>query len=328
MDRQIIPVPDHAEPAASDQPLVMVLICTRNRGAAIRATIRSVLANTYVHFNVLIIDQSNELSTASTVAEFCSDSRLRYIHTATQGLSTARNIGLAFCHSDLVLMTDDDCEVPPNWIAEMVAPFLRYPHLGVTFCDVIAGPHDPHTGYVPICISPQARLIEDVTDWHTCDGVNVGIGAGLAIRRSVAEAIGGFDVRFGPGGHFRNGDDLDVTLRALIAGYPIYRLNHVGVIHHGFRTFAENRILMRNSMFSVGAAYGRLICSGHWRLLRPYMAMLIAMILIPIIESLRHRRLPPVLGRIIWLIRGTIEGGLLAFQFPSHTRRSFESLRL
>ncbi|EFO80821.1 glycosyl transferase family protein [Oscillochloris trichoides DG-6] len=291
-----------------------VLICTRNRGAAIRATIRSVLENTYVHFSVLIIDQSNELSTASAVAEFCGDSRLRYVHTATQGLSRARNIGLAFCQSDLVLMTDDDCEVPPNWIAEMVSPFLRYPHLGMAFCDVTAGPHDPHTGYVPISISPQAYLIEDLTDWQTCDGVNVGIGAGLAIRRSVAEAIGGFDVRFGPGGYFRNGDDLDISLRILIAGYSIYRLNQVAVIHHGFRTFAENRILMRNSMFSVGAAYARLLGSGHWQALRPYMAMVNAMVLVPIVENLRHRRLPPVLGRILWLMRGTLEGAWLAMQ--------------
>ncbi len=293
---------------------VTVLICTRNRGAAIRATIRSVLENTYLHFNVLIIDQSNELSTASTVAEFGRDSRLRYVHTATHGLSIARNIGLAFSHSDLVLMTDDDCVVPPNWIAAMVAPFLRYPHLGMAFCDVIAGPHDPHTGYIPISISPQVYLIEDLSDWQTCDGVNVGIGAGLAIRRSVAEAVGGFDVRFGPGAHFRNGDDLDSALRVLVAGYPIYRLNQVAVIHHGFRTFAENRILMRNSMFSVGAAYGRLICSGHWQALRLYMAMVNAMVLVPIVENLCHLRKPPVLGRILWLMRGTMEGALLAMR--------------
>jgi len=116
----------------TDLPQVTVLICTRDRGDLIHATIRSVLANTYPRFDLLIVDQSSEISTARAVAEFCGDSRLRYIHTATQGLSIARNIGLAFCHSDLVLMTDDDCEVPPDWISEMVALFSALLNLGLS----------------------------------------------------------------------------------------------------------------------------------------------------------------------------------------------------
>jgi glycosyltransferase involved in cell wall biosynthesis len=321
MDRQMMHIPAHAELADADLPLVTVVICTRNRGEAIRVTIRSVLANTYTNFDLLIVDQSSELSTAHTVAEFCGDSRLRYIHTATQGLSIARNIGLAFCHSDLVLMTDDDCEVPPNWIAEMVAPFLRYPQLGVVFCDVVAGPYDRQAGFIPVSESSWAMLIDDLAHWQTCDEVNIGIGAGMAIKRSVAEVICGFDPLFGPGSYFRNGDDLDFTLRTLVADYQIARINHVGVIHYGFRTLQENRVLMRSAMYGAGAAYGSLLRQGQWLAIPYYASVFVAMVIKPLIESLRQRRVPLVFGRVVWLVRGLVEGLFIAA--PSSTQGSF-----
>jgi glycosyltransferase involved in cell wall biosynthesis len=291
---------------------VTVLICTRNRGDAILTQIKGVLANSYADFDLLIVDQSTDSQTARAIGTLESDPRLRYIHTDTQGLSTARNIGLAFSHNDLVLMTDDDCEVPPNWIAEMVAPFLCHPRVGVVFCDVIAGPHDPQAGFIPNSLSARPLLIEDLAHWQTCDGVNLGIGAGMAIRRSAAEAINGFDTRFGPGGQFCNSDDLDFALRSSAANYQICRINHVSVTHHGFRTFEEGRRLMHKSMFSTGAVYGRLIRRGHWQGLLYYAMVVINMVLTPAVIDLLQGRRPPVLGRAIWLARGLIEGLLIA----------------
>jgi glycosyltransferase involved in cell wall biosynthesis len=308
-----------APPAsATGQPRVMVLICTRDRGASMEATIRSVLSNTYTNFDLLIVDQSDKQDTARAGARFCGDRRLRYVQTRSRGLSIARNIGLALSSSDLVLMTDDDCEVPPDWIAEMVAPFLRHPQVGVVFCDVVAGPHDPSAGLIPVSHSSHPRLIADLAQWQTCDGVNIGIGAGMAVRRSTAEALGGFNPAFGAGSRLQSGEDLEVTLRALSGGHQVYRLNHVGVVHHGFRTFEQNRRLMRSNMLGVGAAYSYLIRCGNWQVIRFYLAMLVAMVLVPIVESLLRLRVPPVLGRVIWLFRGTIAGLCLQPEPPSH----------
>jgi len=309
-DVQILP--------SADQPGITVLICTRNRGDSIRATITSILANTYTNFEVLIVDQSTTTGTAQAIGALSHDSRIRYVNTNTCGLSIARNIGLALSHNDLVIMTDDDCEVPPDWIAQMAAPFLQHPQVGIVFCDVVAGPHDRRAGFVPVSLSAYPLLIEDLAHWQTCDGVNIGIGAGMAIRRSVAEEIGGFDTLFGPGGLFRNGDDIDFTLRALAADHQICRINHVSVIHHGFRTFQENRALMRGAMYSAGAAYGRLIRSGQWRAISSYIAMFIAMVIVPIIENLRRRQVPPVLGRVIWLVRGLVKGLWMPARKPNH----------
>jgi GT2 family glycosyltransferase len=293
------------QPAA---PPVAVLICTRNRGDSIAATIASVLANPYPDFELIIVDQSGDDRTAAAVGRFRADPRLRYLHTSSRGLARARNLGLALIRHDLVLLTDDDCEVPANWIAEMVAPFLRHPQVGIVFCDVVAGPHDRSLGFVPVNQNPRAQLIAGLARWRTSDGVNIGIGAGMAIRRSAAAQIAGFDPLFGSGSHFRSGDDLDFTMRLLAAGRQIYRTDRAAVVHHGFRTYDEGRRLIRSNMFSVGAIYGRMLRRGHWHALRHYFGVLAAMVILPAVRDLARLRRPPVLGRAIWLCRGLIDG--------------------
>ncbi|MEI7769921.1 MAG: glycosyltransferase [Chloroflexales bacterium] len=289
-----------------------VLICTRDRGDSIVTTIRSLVASTYVNFVLVIIDQSSDLRTEQAITTFRDDPRLRYIHTNTRGKSRANNIGLALITTDIVMLTDDDCEVPPNWISAMVEPFLRDPQVGVVFCDVAPAPHDPSVGFIPDCVSPRSFLVADPAHWQTSDGLNIGIGAGMAARRTTAEAINGFGTLFGPGAYFHAGDDTDFTLRALVAGYQIYRTNTVSVLHYGFRTYEQGRKLTRNDMFSLGGIYGRLLRRGHWFALRRYASVFLIMVIRPALHEIAHLRPPRVLGRIIWLIRGLTTGLLIA----------------
>jgi len=309
---------DTAVTLTFETPPVTVLVCTRDRGDSIASTIRSILACTYPSFILVVVDQSSDLQTEQMITVFCDDPRLRYIHTNARGLGIARNIGIALSQTDLVLITDDDCQVPPNWIAEMVAPFLHNPRVGIVFCDVIAAPHDHSAGFIPVSLSTHSLLIEDLARWRTCDGVNIGIGAGMAIRRSTAEAVGGFNPLFGSGSHFRSGDDLEFTLHTLAAGYQIYRTNTVGVTHYGFRTYAQGRQLVRKNVFGIGAIYGQLLRRGYWIALRYYTAVFNAVVIMPALKDLAHARPPRKLGRATWLLRGLIEG--LCVRPTSRTR--------
>ncbi|MBX0330600.1 glycosyltransferase family 2 protein [Oscillochloris sp. ZM17-4] len=301
-------------------PPVTILICTRDRGDSIVKTIRSILACTYPDFILLIVDQSDDTRTARVIDAFAGEPRLRYVHSNSQGLSVSLNVGLALSNTDFVIITDDDCEVPPTWIGELTQIFLRYPRVGVIFCNVVPAPHDTQAGFVPDCISSRSFLVEDVAHWQTSDGLNIGIGAGMAIRRSAAEAIGGFDPLFGSGSHFRSGNDTDFTLRALVAGYQVYHTHTVSIIHHGFRTYEQGRRLLRNNMYGLGGIYGRLLRRGHLFALRRLASIILVMIVQPALNALLHLRPPRVLGRIIWLIRGLLTGLMITPPKPTHNR--------
>ncbi len=287
---------------------VTVLIATRDRGDSVTSTIRSITACGYPNLTLVVVDQSEDHRTAHAITAMQDVANLRYISTPTHGLSQALNLGLAFVNTDLVIVTDDDCVVPPNWIVEMIAPFLRYPRVGLVFCDVVAEACDLKLGSVPTNVSQRSLLIEDLAHWQTCDGVNLGIGAGMAVRRSAARSISGFDPSLGSGSRFRSGNDLDFALRMLMSHYQIYRTNRVSIIHHGFRTHAQRRKLIRNNMFAVGAVCGKLIKCGIWPVLRYYLAVCYSMVLLPTITSLLRLHKPPVLGRCLGLTQGLIAG--------------------
>lgn len=294
--------------ASREAPPVTVLICTRDRGDSISATIRSILACAYPSFTLLIVDQSSDRRTEQAVAAFRSDPRLVYVRTMSQGLSVALNTGLALSSTEIVAITDDDCEVPPHWIAEMVAPFLRHPRVGLVFCNVVAAPHNSSEGFIPFNLGQRPLLITDLEHWATNGGVNIGIGAGMAVRRPAARSIGGFNPLFGSGSYFRSGNDLEFSLTMLAAGHQIYRTVAVDVTHHGFRTHAQGRQLIRSNLFGVGAAYGSLLRRGHWVSLRYCMGTLTRTVLAPALSYLVRLQAPRVLGRAAWLLRGLAEG--------------------
>ncbi|BAN01746.1 glycosyltransferase [Ilumatobacter coccineus] len=290
--------------AALDETFASVIVCTRDRGDSIVGTIASILASTHRNFELIIIDQSSSDETQHVVADRFSDDRIRFVRVSDAGVSRSRNRGLRLARSEFVLSTDDDCAVDANWIEENVRALEDDARPGVVYADVRGMP-DPDGGYVPESVADADVLLRDVRDWRSSsDGVNVGIGASMAVRRSVAHEVGGFDVDLGPGSELRNAEDTDLALRILLAGHPVRRLISTGVDHHGARTPEEFRTLTRHAARGLGAMAGKLARRRPRRMV-PFLCRLYwNLVLADVGRSLRRRKIPRVLGRAVYLTRG------------------------
>ena len=287
---------------------ISVVICTRNRGSQIIQTIESVLKNRYSTFELLIVDQSSNDATERAIVPFCTDPRVRYVRTATSGLGPARRLSLELAKSEIVLMTDDDCEVDPNWIAQMVAIHRSYPQAAVVFCDVFPGPYDRNRGFIPVTIASHDNLITNVREWCQAGAANIGIGAGIGVRRSLVQTIGGFDTCLGAGTTLYCAEETDLALRALLHGYQVYRTTRTSVVHHGFRTFEEGRRLMRDYMYGIAAMYAKLLRWGYLKLIIVILYEFWRTVIYPTLYNLFSLRIPPVWGRTISLIKGFCTG--------------------
>src|SRR5262245_3070968 len=115
----------------SMQPIT-VAIGTRNRGDTIARTIRTILASTHTAWRLHVVDQSDDHRTAHAVEPFRADPRIRYLRTPTIGLAIARNLGIRAATTELVAITDDDCDVAPEWLSELEAAFAE-PRIGLVF---------------------------------------------------------------------------------------------------------------------------------------------------------------------------------------------------
>ncbi len=87
---------------------ISVVVPTRNRSALLATTLRSALVQRGVDFEVLVVDEASTDDTLEVVDSF-GDARIRVIrHTTAQGVSAARNHGVAEARGAWIAFLDDD----------------------------------------------------------------------------------------------------------------------------------------------------------------------------------------------------------------------------
>lgn len=99
---------------AASPPLVSVILPTFNRQRTIARAIRSILAQSYGNFELLVVDDGSTDDTRGTVMEI-GDPRIRYIPMPrNQGASSARNEGLRQAKGEFIAFQDSDDE----WLSD------------------------------------------------------------------------------------------------------------------------------------------------------------------------------------------------------------------
>jgi GT2 family glycosyltransferase len=215
--------------------------------------------NEYPHFELRIIDQSGDDLTENSLKPFLDHPRLHYIRTATQGVSAGRNLGICDAKSELIAITDDDCEIPKNWLQELVAGLYMDSKIGIVFGNVIPGPHNGQVGYIPGYHRKEPFLAHSIFEKHQVEGISACMG----LRRSVWQRLGGFDPMLGGGAPMKSGGEGDLTIRALLAGYSVYETPKITVIHHGFRTWEQDRTHIQGYWYGTGAMLVKHLKCGH-----------------------------------------------------------------
>lgn len=102
----------------SMDPFFSIVIPTYNRATLIGKTLESILAQTYPHYEVLIIDDGSTDDTASQVKEYLSD-RIRYYKKEHEERSSARNFGTGLAKGDYINWFDSDDLMLPGHLEEL-----------------------------------------------------------------------------------------------------------------------------------------------------------------------------------------------------------------
>jgi glycosyltransferase involved in cell wall biosynthesis len=267
-------------------------------------TVSSILANAHPNFELVVADQSKDDETLEALKPFSTDPRLRYLKSATAGKGDALNAGLRATKGTAIVITDDDCTVPPNWLETFASIFATHPKVAVAFCCVEAGEHDRAAGFVPDFVRTGDRML---TSMHDARHVR-GLGAGIAVRRDMIEEIGGFDPMLGPGSRFPDCDDRDIAIRALLARHHVFETSTIAVKHFGFRSWQQGPQLARRNFLGIGAAYSKFLKCGRIQLMYVPAHEFIKYALWPPIRDVLHLRQPRGMVRITAFVEGFVEG--------------------
>ena len=109
---------------------VSVYIPTHERRALLERALHSVLAQSWPHFEVIVVDDGSRDGTREWLQAFASDPRVRAFHSDTpRGAQAARNFALAQARFDLVTGLDDD----DTWLPDRLRQLVEALHPGVGF---------------------------------------------------------------------------------------------------------------------------------------------------------------------------------------------------
>jgi len=205
---------------------VTVVICTYNRADLLEATL-SALAEQKVDGNlawdIVIVDNNSSDRTRVVAQQATSRLPVTYVFEGRQGLSRARNSGIAAARGEIVAFTDDDVLPARDWVNSIASAIERWGF------DIVGGrilpkwegtlpswllEDDTLLGNLALLTSEQVRIFEP----STLETPKVW-GANMAFRRSVFARVGLFDTRRGiQGKTLYAGEETELIGRAIDAG--------------------------------------------------------------------------------------------------------------
>jgi len=232
-----------------------IIVCTYNRAESLQDTLHELRAQQVTsirEWEVIVVDNNSKDHTRQVVENVQREwPLLRYEFEGAQGLSHARNHGIACARGDVLLFTDDDVLPEPEWIETTLQGMQRH-HANA--CG----------GYIaPIWESPPpawlterfygflAILIDRTDDYQITEYGQKPFGANMAFNKSIFDQVGLFDTSRGRKGKvLSSGEDGEMFERILAAGLKAVFLGQSRV-HHKVESFRLTKRYFRHWRFQT-----------------------------------------------------------------------------
>lgn len=229
---------------SSPIPTLSLVIPSYNRAALIGATLDSALQQRQSFLEIIVVDDGSTDHTADVLARYAG--RIQVIQLANGGVQNARNTGVAAARGDFVVLCDSDDLLEPHYVDTIAAWLAAHPDCDAVYSNFVTfderGVHADKFSLAPAGFFDGARQSEGF--WHDIPDLYLRtlsyqplFPSGSAIRKSVYQGIGGYDVRFNGVG----GEDWEFTLRLIgqarlaLCATPLVRIRK-----HGANDSADN----------------------------------------------------------------------------------------
>lgn len=216
-----------------------VVVCTRERPEQLQRCLQSIRALGHPPQELVVVDNGSGDDATRRVAQAQG---VTYVWEPAPGLSRARDAGIRATTSDIVVFTDDDVVVHPEWLPRLLSGFTSPEVMSVTglvlpasldtvaeraFEDLLGGFGQ---GFRPREFGHEWFLRHRRRTPHVWQ---LGAGANVAFRRGAFDRVGGFDPRLGAGAAGCS-EDSEMWYRLLAGGWRC-RYEPSAVVFHSHR---------------------------------------------------------------------------------------------
>jgi len=202
--------------------MVSVIVPVYNSETYLEETIVSIINQSYLYFEIILIDDGSVDSSGSICDEFAQkDNRIRVVHIQNSGPSTARNIGIQISKGEYILPVDSDDIIEPTYIEKAVRVLEDNDDIGIVYCQARLIGDCSGEWRIPIYSLPEILI-------RNC------IFATAMFRKTDFDLVGGYSKEMESGL-----EDYDLWLSIIALNRKVYQIPEVLFLyrkHNGSRT--------------------------------------------------------------------------------------------
>ncbi len=126
----------------SEQPIISVIIPAFNSAKTIKATLASVIAQTWKKYEVIVVDDGSTDDLPAAIMDYRD--RIHYIRQANAGAPAARNRGASVATGEYFLFLDSDTVMVPDMLETMATALVTHPEASYAYSDFTFGVKNFH----------------------------------------------------------------------------------------------------------------------------------------------------------------------------------------
>lgn len=251
------------------QPLISLITINYNQAEVTRQFLDSSLALCYQNYEIIIIDNGSEWR-LDTLIDQSRYPKARFVRSEKNlGFAGGNNVGIQEASGDYFFIVNNDTELTPNLLEELLRPFTENAKIGVV-CPKIKYFDDPslvqYAGYNPMnMVTGTAHIIGfdqlDEGQFDRPGPTHFAHGCAMMVSRQVVEKVGRFAERF-----FLYYEELDWSQRIKNAHFQIYYQPSATVLHKESVSVGRHSTLKTYYMTRNRILYMRRHCSPVQRL--------------------------------------------------------------
>jgi glycosyltransferase involved in cell wall biosynthesis len=239
-----------------------IAICTRERPESLAQCLERIRDGNHGQYEVLVIDNAPLSESTKEIVEQLRDKgmRVRRVVEKTPGLARARNAALRATDAEFVAFTDDDARPDSGWAAALHQGFAAGDEIAVVTGIVPPAEIETHAqalfdGKMKWSRNLRPEIFSSTEQRHydwpfPYSAGHLGAGANFAVRRRIALHVGGFDEALGAGTRTEGGEDSEMFVRVIRAGYKLH-YQPSAIVWHLHR---RNEKDLRRLLFGYGKA--------------------------------------------------------------------------
>ncbi len=200
------------------------IIPVYNRPEEVRELFQSLVDQTYTKsFEVVLAEDGSQQTAEEVVGEFRNKLSITYLQKQNSGPGDSRNYGMKRAKGNYFLILDSDCILPQDYLVNVENALLN------EYVDCFGGPDNAHRSFTAL----QHAINYSMTSLWTTGGIR-GHKSGnsnfqarsfnMGLSKKAFEHSGGF-------GSIHPGEDPDLSIRLMKAGFKIRLFSEVVVFH-------------------------------------------------------------------------------------------------